>query len=512
VTTGNSIADFLLGYAATFGQCSTQIRKHIDYPIDTFYVQDRWQATRRLTLTLGMRWFYMPEPHEQVAGEVVFDPALYNPAKAPMVATGGGLTLTPSYDPANGFIYNGVDGTPLNLTNAHNYYLSPVLGFAWDPFGDGKTSLRGGYSINYTKSSSNSDCAVSCISAPAIQSVSLINVNFPSPTGGKPAAPTAFVVYSEDLKNMRAADVQTYSMTLQHQFGSSWFASIAGAGSIANHLPQMLNSNQPGPVPGYDFNPLINTGNYSNAYFAPYQGYSNINYYTSGAYANWNALELHLRHPVGHNLVMTASYTWSHGLSSLSGHQFGITGSTPQNSSNPAADYGNSAVNTPQVFTTSLIYTVPWMRNRTGWRRTVLAGWKFSDLTALQTGLSLSPGLSVSKAGLATRPDLIAPVVEPKTLTQWLLPSSFAQAPAGFYGNAGRGIIRGPGLINFDVAAYKDFRVFEHGSLQFRCEFFNVLNHTNFNAPNTSLGAGAFGQIASSKDPRIGELALKFKF
>jgi hypothetical protein len=353
---------------------------------------------------------------------------------------------------------------------------------------------------------------VSCISAPVIQSLSLINVNFPSPTGGKAAAPTAFVAYSEDLKNMRAADVQTYSMTLQHRFGTNWFASIAGAGNIANHLPQMLNSNQPGAVPGYNFNPLINTGNYANAYFAPYLGYSNINFYTNGAYANWNALELHLRHPVGHNLTLTASYTWSHGLSSLSGHQFGITGSTPQNSSNPQADYGNSVVNTPQVFTTSVIYTLPWMRHASGWRRAALGGWKFSTLTSLQMGLSLSPGLSVSRAGLATRPDLVGPITYSKKLLGWFSPDSFAQAAAGFYGNAGRGILRGPGLINFDVAAYKDFRFWERATLQFRAEFFNVLNHTNFNAPNTNLGAGGFTQISSSKDPRIGQMSLKLRF
>jgi len=511
-TTGNSIADFLLGYAATFGQSSTQFRKHIDYPLDTFYAQDRWQATRRLTLSLGMRWFYMPKPHEQAAGEVVFEPSLYDPAHAPIVAAGGGLTLTPSYDPANGLIYNGVNGVPPNLTNAHNYYVSPVFGFAWDPFGDGKTSVRGGYGINYTKSSSNSDCAVSCISAPAIQSQSLINVMFPTPTGGKPAAPTAFVVYSEDLPNMRAADIQTYSLTVQHQFGASWILSVGGAGSIDNHLPQMLNSNQPGPVSGYNFNPLLNTGSYSNAYFAPYQGYSTINYYTSGGWANWNALEVSLRHPIGHNLFVSAAYTWSHGLTTLSGQQFGITGSNPQNSLNPNADYGNSSLNTPQVFTTSLIYSVPWYQQSGGWKRALLGGWKVSEITAVQSGSSLSPGLSLSGVGLATRPDAVAPVTEPKMISQWFSTATFVRPAAGFFGNAGRGIIPGPGLINVDMAAYKDFHLFERLTLQYRCEFFNVLNHTNLGAPNTNLGAGGFSQITSAKDPRIGEMVLKFSF
>ena len=511
-STGSSIADYLLGNAATFGQSSTQIRKHIYYPLDTFYLQDRWQVARRFSLSIGMRFFYMPKPHEQVGGEVAFLPANYVAANAPIVATGGGIASTPTYDPYNGLIFNGQNGVPLNLTNAHNYYVSPVLGFAWDPFGSGKTSLRGGYSVNYTKSSSNSDCAVSCISAPAIQSVSLLNVNFPSPTGGRAAAPTASVIYSEDLPGMRAADVQTYSMSLQHQFGSDWFVSVAGAGSIARHLPQMLNSNQPAPVPGYNFNPLLNTGNYANAYFAPYQGYSTINYYTSGAYANWNALELNLRHPIGYNLFFSASYTWSHGLSTLSGQQFGIEGSTPQNSYHPAADYGNTTLNMSSVFTASFIYTVPWLQHASGWKHTVLGGWKLADMTVLQSGPSFSAGLSVSRAGLSTRPDLITPVTQLDTIQKWFSTSSFVQAQPGFFGNSGRGVLAGPGLINFDIAAYKEFRIRERWNFQFRCEFFNVLNHTNFNTPNASLGAGNFGQLTSSKDPRIGEMALKFSF
>lgn len=514
--TGNSIADFLLGDAATFSQSSRQVDKHLHYPLDTFYLQDQWHVMRRLTLTGGFRWYFMPKPDEQPGYEVVFDQGIFDPAKAPIVSTKGNLTFTPSYDPYNGLIQNGVNGVPLNLTSNHQYYISPVIGFAWDVHGDGKTSLRGGYSINYTKSSANSDCAMSCITAPVILNTNLVNVNFPNPTGGTAAPPTAPNIYGEQRDNMRAVDVDTYSLSLQHQFTSNWFISIAGAGNKARHIPQMLNINQPGPVTQngvtYDFNPLINTGNYANAYFAPFQGYSTINWYVTNAYANWNALETVLKHPIGHNVFWNASYTWSHNLSTLSGQQFGITGSTPQNSNNPEADYGNTTANRPHVFTSSFIYTLPWFTTGSYWQRFFLGGWKFADMTTLESGASLSPGLSASHQGLATRPSVIGSLTYPKTPQQWFTASAYAQPAAGYFGNAARGSIVGPGLILFDVAAYKDIHLSERFALQWRTEFFNVLNHTNFNAPNTNFGAGAFGTISSALDPRMGEMALKLTF
>ena len=514
--TGNSVADFLLGYSNSFSQSSTQVRKHLQYPIDTFYAQDQWHVNRRFSLTAGARWYFMPKPDEQPGYEVVFDPTKFDSAKAPVVSQKGVLTFTPSYDPYNGMIQNGQNGVPLNLTGAHQYYISPVIGFAWDVLADGKTSVRGGYSINYTKSAANSDCAMSCITAPVIQNVNLINVNFPNPTGGAAAVPTAPVIYGEQIDNMRAADVQTYSLSLQHEFPSNWFMSIAGAASTSRHLPQQLDLNQPGPVTvngvAYDFNPLINTGNYANAYFAQFQGYSTINWYVTNAYAKWDALEAVLKHPIGHNVFWNASYTWSHSLSTLSGQQFGITGSTPQNSHNPDADYGNTTLNRAHVFTSSFIYTLPWFKTGSFWQRSVMGGWKFADMTTIESGPSLSPGLSLSHQGLATRPDVIGPVTYPKTVQQWFTASAFAQPAAGYFGNAARGSIIGPGLILFDVAAYKDIHLSERFALQWRTEFFNVFNHTNFNAPNTNVGAGGFGTITSAKDPRMGEMALKLTF
>jgi hypothetical protein len=164
------------------------------------------------------------------------------------------------------------------------------------------------------------------------------------------------------------------------------------------------------------------------------------------------------------------------------------------------------------VLTYSLIYSVPWMKRSSGWKREVLAGWKVSDMTTIQTGGSLNLGLSTSHNGLATRPDQIAPVTSPHTMLEWFSGKSFAQPAPGFYGDVGVGTILSPGLVVFNMAAYKDFRLHERFTLQFRSEFFNAFNHPNFGAPNTNFGAGSFGQITSMKNPRIGELALKLRF
>jgi hypothetical protein len=176
--------------------------------------------------------------------------------------------------------------------------------------------------------------------------------------------------------------------------------------------------------------------------------------------------------------------------------------------------YGNSTANanTPQVFTASLIYSLPLLGASSGWKRAVLGGWKYSDMTTIQSGSSASMGLSIANIGLATRPNQIAPVTYPKTYKQWFGTGSFAQPAPGFYGNVRNGTLLGPGLIDFNMAAYKSFPIYREAALQFRAEFFNVFNHTNPNAPNASFGAGTFGQITSAKDPRIWELALKLSF
>ncbi len=500
--TGSPIADYLLGDSATFSQGSGGIRKYIHYPIFTPYFQERWSATRRLTISAGVRLLYMPFPHSQQGYIADFDPAQFNPANAPIVSPSGILTPTPSYNPANGIILNGQNGVPLNLTDRHNYYVAPVFGFAWDIFGDGRTSLRGGFGITYNRNGGmGAACSQGCVSYPILQQTNLINVNFPSPTGGQAAPLTAPAVSGMTL-DYQIGRVESFSLSLQRQFGSNWLISVAGAGDIARKLQTSLNINTPMSSGAFDFNPNLNSSAYTSAYYAPYAGLGSIGFSEPIGNDNWSALELGLRHPVGHNLYLTLAYTWSHNLDNAGGFQ---------NAYKLQLAYGNSSLNTPHVFTSSLIYSAPWFR-KPGWKHALLGGWKYSDMTTIQSGSSLTMGMNLANTGLAIRPNLIAPVTYPKTIQQWFSIASFGKPANGYYGNVGNGTIQGPGLIVFNMAAYKDFRIRERLTLQFRSEFFNVFNHTNFNGPSTSLGGGTFGQITGAKDPRTGELALKLRF
>lgn len=502
--TGNPMADYLLGDAQSFQMTNTGIRTYEHWIIATPYVQDQWRATHRLTITAGVRGYYMPWPTEQKGYMVAFDPSKFNPKDVPIVSTKGVITPTPTFNRLNGIVQNGINGIPLSLTNANEYYVAPVVGFALDVFGNGRTALRGGYGVSYNDSPGQGCEEGGCIGYPILTQVNLIDTSFTDPAGGGTSKPlTAPGISGQDIGNYKSSLIQTYSLSWQQQFGKDWITSIAGAGSIMSNGIQAPNINQPKPESVYDFNPLLNTGKYANAYFAPYQGYSNISYYENTGKSNWDALELSLQHRTGKNLYLQAAYTWSHALDNYGGFQSNY---------NLQAAYGDSSENVPQVFTVSAIYTLPKLQRSSAWTQTAFGGWRYSDMTTIQSGGSGSFGLSVSHRGLASRPNLIAAVTYPKKYDEWFSTNSFAQPAPGYFGNVGNGTFMGPGLVDFNMALYKTFSIYRGSTLQFRSEFFNVFNHRNPNGPDTSFGSGNFGKITSAKDPREGEVALKFNF
>ncbi len=511
--TGNPLADFLIGDGASFTQASSEPRFYAHHHTISPYILDQWKATRRLTITVGVRWIDMPNTNLQRGYEAIFDPAKYDPGKSPIVNNNGTITPTPNYSPTNGLIFNGVNGVPLNFTNQHWSYWAPSAGFAWDVFGDGKTALRGGYGITYQDSPYQSNCANPCaVNPPLIETITLVTPSFPNPIGATVKPSPAPSLNSEALSD-RSGQIQTFSLSLEHQFAGSWFASIAGAGNLVRHQTAVWNINQPLPDAPYDFNPIINTGTVFNYLYGPYPGYAGISTVEPGLNSNWSALEVSVRHPVGHNLTLSAAYTWQHDLSEVRGTGIFNNEGGPQNVYNPSADYGNGSMNVPQSLAFSYVWNLPWYQNGRGFQKQALGGWRFAGSTTIESGFSLTPGLSIAHPGLATRPNYVGGSIEgPKTVGEWFNKAAFAAPAAGYFGNAAPGDIQGPGLVDFDTALYKDFHLTERDKLEFRAEAFNVFNHTNFSSVSTNYGSGTFGELTAARDPRVFEFALRYEF
>jgi hypothetical protein len=461
----------------------------------------------------------MPLPYGPPGSETNFVPSAFSLAAAPVVSTGGLVTGGTTYNPYNGLIFNGNSSTPgigsgpTNFSNNHVYYLGPLFGFAWDVFGDGKTSLRGGYGITYTRIFTNQDCSFSCASnPPAFQTVSLSNVAFPAVVGTGSAKAAAIGALTAADQNIQATQVQSYSLILQREITRDWIASIAGAASQARHVVNTLNINQPLPFQGFDFNPTINSGispytsTTATGQLSPFPGYGAISQLETGQNQNWNALEVSVRHP-GQKLFATVAYTYSKDLAD-----------NPLDVYHPYKYYGPaSGLDFRHSLSTTAIYSLPG--RTTGLMGQLIGGWKISGIGTLRSGTSLSPTLSIANQGIAVRPNLVpgAAIGGAKTKTAWFNQAAFTSPANGFLGNAGTGIIRGPGLAVLDTALYKEFHFTAARYFEFRAEQFNVLNHTSFTTVNTAYngsapGTGTFGTVTAAADPRILEFAAKIHF
>ena len=211
---------------------------------------------------------------------------------------------------------------------------------------------------------------------------------------------------------------------------------------------------------------------------------------------------------------MTTAYTYSKTLSDVA--QRGTTGGGnenvgAQNPRNYKAEYGPVGWDRAHVFSASYIWQLPVLAHLSPFVTAAFGGWQFSGQTFFQSGLAFSPGNGVF-AGLASHPNLVGPVAGPKTVQRWFNTAAFAPTTFGFFGNAGNGVIRGPGENTWNWALSKSFRFKEKADVQFRSEFFNIWNHPNFLGLATTMGPPNFGQITSALDPRILEFGLRVNY
>ena len=526
--TNYALASFLLGYLYTFQQGAGQYFNDRNQ-FYGFYAQDSWKVSRRLTLNYGLR--YEPfTPWKELRNRVeMFSPAAYSAGRVSKVYTNA---------PA-GLLFPGDQGVPERGVGSVYTNFMPRVGFAYDAFGDGKTSIRGGGGLFYdTRQPAISNSIPSEIS-PFSLSVSLTNPKgtFSNPYAGitnpfpTPVPPPANVVFPSPVQvntydtsgKFQVPLVYDWNLVIEQQLTKSLVSRIGYVGAHASHLFVDQQLNPAIYIPGSKL------GTDRRRY---YPGYTNIGEQSMSGNESYHSLQLTLQQRVSKGLSVMANYTYSKALDTL---PYLTVNTTP--SSGPGAPYvfpiyqpnyksldrGPSDFDQRSVFSGSYLWSFPKLESGVPLLRAIVNDWQTTGIFQIESGppLTLTAGQDVSQTGLlqdraqyngqnAYGPGACHTTAACKN---YLNPAAFSLPATGSFGNLVKGSLRAPGYFDWDAGLLRNFNLHKEVlRMEFRAEYFNVINHTNFAAPVSAVSSGGFGSITSSNDPRIGQLSGKLIF
>jgi outer membrane receptor protein involved in Fe transport len=495
--TGDALADLVVGRAFQYTENSHHIMGSSRWMNVGLYLQDQWRVHPRLSLTLGLRWeFFQPE-QDRNGTYSFFHPPSFNPARAPVVQPNGQITPgTENF--GNGVLVVGKGALfGYAVTNTVYDTFAPRAGFSYALTRDNRTALRGGFGMFHDRWSQ----FVSTLrnNYPFNQSVSIFNTHFSNPAQGTrrvfPLGLTSFNSPWEIPYMMK------WSFGVQRQLPAELLLDVSYVGSRGVQLVHSKDINQPKP------NADVAAGRISPNAVRPYPGFATINTFHTAGNSIYHSLQTSLVRRMVGGLTFQGAYTYSRTIDNAV---------TPMNVYAPSrAERAASSFDRTHVLTASWVWEVPFTQSLQGWGRTVLHGWQLSGIASFWSGNPLTMGISGDRAGVGTggqRPDVVGVATRIKSLARWFNTDAFAIPALGTFGNAGRSLVRGPGVNNWDVSFAKRTQLSDKVMLQFRAEFFNLFNHSQFSGVGTTVGAGTFGQVVSARDPRITQLGLRLLF
>jgi hypothetical protein len=521
-TGGLGYADFLLGQVDSWSAANTPI-VGMRQKSPQFFVQDDFKIRPNLTLNLGLRYQIQGGWHEVANRIGAFDPTIINA----VTNTAGAMWFAPD------------NGRSSIQKSIHNIFL-PRVGFAWSARNN--WVVRGGFGIySYNWSMDRYADGAKGLGINSTGSLNQTGQVAPVFILSDPNPPLNYVTASRDPGAYNDQSVNYYpydtpvarnyqwSFSIQHQLPADMLAEAAYVGSHGTGLSFPVDVNQ---VPRNLLAESITIEDPQT--LRPFPQFQNISGNTYNAISNYNSLQLSLTKRFTRGLQFNVNYTFSKFMDEQDSSGWGSRagGETYQDAYNPRLNYGPSNFDIRHMFKGDVVYQLPFGKGRRflgggGIVDAILGGWQASTIFVLQSGKPFTPlvgtadnsgSLSGGSAQFGWRPNIIGdPNVSDQNIQQWFNPCTllsdgttepsgcanpaWAIPAAGTFGNVGRNILRGPGVISVDFSLGKSFRFplpRETGQLQIRMDAQNVLNHANFDFPNASVGTGGAGIISGT--------------
>jgi hypothetical protein len=497
--TFSSVTNFLLGNANSFlGPEPGQTDPYRDFREvqASGYIHDEWRAFRNLTLNLGVRYEFVSNPTTNV-----------HPLNTVTNPPFGTFTRVPHVFASNPSLHN----------------IDPRVGIAYDPFSDHKTSIRAGFGIFHNPIEPRTYASGYYFNPP----YALANILFPSfPNPFPGALPSPAQIVGVDYNVCCTPRMLQWNFNVQRQLFESTTLTVGYVGSRGIHLyaardvnpvlPTVVNGVQVFGTPrgattsGIASNPRLNPAASALSSEAPVGD------------SSYNSLQVGLNRRFSKGLQTQGSYTWSKCMDDASG-TYGLEGGIPWSAPlNGSFDRGRCVFDRTQAFKLSGLYAFPFKANR------LVSGWETGAVLTAQTGSPWNVIIGFDQSGSFVgnqRPNVVMPAdkIINGSVTAYANPGAFVLPAPGTLGNLQRDLLTGPGTLNLDYSLIKDTQVKENLRIQFRAEFFNILNHANFSLPNANAfvqgvnGGGSpnptFGKITSTTTPgRQIQFALKILF
>lgn len=548
---GYAFANAMLGNFYSYTESSSRVALHGRTTTLEWYAQDNWRVNRHLTFDLGVRFGWGQPFHSNGTDEAGFVPSLWNPAQKvtliqPTIQNGVRVGVNPitgqiynqvaigSIVPGAGETFNGtVDRAenpsyPQGFRSNSGLKAAPRFGLSYDPFGKGKTAIRSGFGIYYDLHERDNFVNGLYYNPPLQLNptmyfgnlstfVSQPSLTFPSSTSGFDGP-------------WRVARVMSSYFGIQQDIGFNTVVEVAYSGSLGRHLQEQHNINStplgtnflPSSIDPTRGTPL------SVDFLRPYTGYGNIILHSYDANSSYHSLQVSANRRYSHGFQLGAAWTWSKAMDYVDDDQSTISYQMPKN-----WNYGKASFDRTHVVKISWTWELPPASKLLNKPvvRVALDNWQLSSIETFQsgapTGISLgyasgySPDITGSTE--SARVNVIAPPEisrDQRTFEHYFNTAAFAPPSARTYGSATKDEIRGPGLENWDVSLFKNFKLTERFRAQFRCETYNTFNHTQFTGLDTTTRFDAkgvqtnptFGQLTSARPARRLQLALRVTF